>query len=109
MLHKFLDFLSKVSSTNAWIETRDYFAASIDEELLKALASITGMWRALLFQPTESSWFLDRDAQLLGRAWLKDPQSPQKKTKITLLPPSAAVQRWLHGPFAKSKFLAVSS
>ena len=55
MLHKFLDFLSKVSSNNAWIETRDYFAASIDEELLKALASITGMWRALLFQPTESS------------------------------------------------------
>jgi len=55
MLGKFLDFLSSVSSTNAWIETRDYFAVSIDEELLKALASITGMWRALLFQPTESN------------------------------------------------------
>ena len=55
MLGKFLDFLSAVSSTDAWIETRDYFAVRIDEELLKVLASITGMWRALLFQPTESS------------------------------------------------------
>ena len=56
MFHKFLDFLSSVSSTNAWIEeTRDNFAVSIDEELLKALASITDMWRALLFQPTESN------------------------------------------------------
>ena len=66
MLGKFLDFLSAVSSTDAWIETRDYFAVSIDEELLKALASITGMWRALLFQPTESntSYPVDHDCSL---------------------------------------------